>query len=312
MLMSDDDAMIIKALKESGFPFERKTRKKISELGIETYQSRYFVQNQYGETSKDIDVLGDVKFKTFESKDKELFPTLELRFVGEVKKWNKYKICFYEFDEVAGNFPISFPNFLNNCYSFGVFNGGHELLTNFHRKFGDIPFSKSICVLEKKFKPQKGGELVEDGYDDKGNQPIYITSNDLASACEYFHRKILYSRYLESPCIMFSIHGCFPIIFTGADIIRVSGIDDPTLDKVDYFLYLHACQDLDKVPITAKEKYYLPILITNFNGIDSSIDLINKISDLFYKEVEDLVIKQPLKIKAEFEDYKKIIEMFKK
>ena len=232
--MSDDDAIIIKALKESGFPFERKTRKKISELGIETYQSRYFVQNQYGETSKDIDVLGDVKFKTFESKDKELFPTLELRFVGEVKKWNKYKICFYEFDEVAGNFPISFPNFLNNCYSFGIFNGGHELLTNFHRKFGDIPFSKSICVLEKKFKPQKGGELVEDGYDNKGNQPIYITSNDLASACEYFHRKILYSRYLESPCIMFSIHGCFPIIITGADIIRVSGIDDPSLDKVDY------------------------------------------------------------------------------
>lgn len=239
-------------------------------------------------------------------------PTLQLRFVGEVKKWNKYRICFYEFDEVAGNFLISFPNFLNNCYSFGIFNGGHELLTNFHRKFGDIPFSKSICVLEKKFKSQKGGVLVEDGYDDKGNQPIYITSNDLASACEYFHRKILSMRYSESPCIMFSIHGCFPIIFTGADIIRVSGIDDPTLDKVDHFLYLHACQDLDKVPITAKEKYYLPILITNFNGIDSSIDLINKISDLFCKEVEDLVIKHPLKIKAEFEDYKRSIEKFKK
>jgi hypothetical protein len=309
-LMSKDEEMIIEALKESGFPFEIKIRKKLSDLGIETSQSRYFVQNQYGEVSKDIDALGDVKFKTFEDTAKELFPNLQLRLVGEVKKLNEHKICFYEFDEVAGNFPVSFPNFLNNCYSFGVFMGGHEYLSKFHQKFGHVPFSKTICCLEKKLKPQKGGRLVEDGYDDKGNQPIYNISNDLALACEYFHKKSIH--YSDSPCIMFGIHGCFPVIFTEAEIIKVSGIDEPTLDKVNYFLYLHACEDLDKVPITAKEKYYLPILITNLNGIDSSIDLVKKISDLFYKEIEDLIIKQPLRIKAEFEDYKKLIEKFKR
>ncbi len=69
---------------------------------------------------------------------------------------------------------------------------------------------------------------------------------------------------------------------------------------------------MDKVPLTAKEYYYLPILITNFNGIESSIELIKKISDLFYKEVEDLIIKQPLGIKAEADDIKKLMDKFKK
>ncbi len=308
--MSKDEEMMIEVLKQSGFPFERKIRKKISELGIDTSQSRYFVQNQYGEISKDIDVLGNVKLKTFGDKDKELFPTLQLRLVGEAKKWSEYKICFYDFDEVAENFPVSFPNFLNNCHSFGVFMGGHELLSEFFRKFGTAPFSKTVCYLEPKYTDTRKTKILR--YENNGNKIIYNTSNDLAFACEYFHKKIISIRYMESPCIMFGIHGCFPIIFTEAEIMRISGVDDPTLEKVDFFFYLHACEDLDKVPITAKEKYYLPILITNFNGIESSIDLIKKISDLFYKEVENLVIKQPFRIKAEFEDYKRLIEKFKR
>lgn len=289
--MSKKDLEMLKILEKEGFPLERKIRRKLLKLGIETTQSRYFAQNSQGDVSKDIDVLGNVHFKTYKSSDNTLFPNLHLRIIGEIKKWSGSKICFYELDnEKPGNLLLRFPNFLNNVYQFENYRGGEITASEFLSLFASIPLSKTVtCLIQENTKLQP-----------KGNAPLYLVSNDLALACEYLHQK----EYLNCRDDL-KIHACFPIVFTDAEIFHIKGINKLSARKVNLFMYLVACTDLDKVPVTTKEKYYLPILVVNQRGIKRAVEIINKISKDLSNDLEELT-KTPQLLKNEYDDYKKI------
>lgn len=291
--MSKDYQDVISMLEKEGFPFERKVRRELFNQGIENVQSRYLIQKEGIELSKDIDILGKIHFKTYKPQKGELRPNLSLRIIGEVKKLYGTKICFYELDnEKPENFLFRFPNLLNNCFNFKAYGGGDMVLSSFISLFGKIPISKALtCLIPNNNKSK---------YDSKGNALIYETSNELALACEYWHKQ---------ECLFFrddlKIHACFPVIFTEAELLKITGVKHLKAHKINLFIYLVACSDIDKVPITTKDKYYLPILIVNQSGIKKSIKLIKKISEVLCKDMEDL-IKNEDSLKREYEDYKKI------
>ena len=257
--MSKEYQDVISILEKEGFPFERKVRRELLKQGIETVQSRYLIQKGEIEISKDIDILGNIHFKTYNPLKGDLRPNLSLRIVGEVKKLSGTKICFYELDnEKPENFLLRFPNLLNNCFNFVDYGGGDIVLSSFNKLFGKFPISKTItCLIPNNHK-----------YETKGNAPIYEASNNLALACEYWHKQ---------ECLFFrddlKIHACFPVIFTEAELLKITGVKCLKVHKVNLFIYLVACSDIDKVPITTKNKYYLPILIVNKTGIKNQLDL---------------------------------------
>lgn len=308
MVKEEED--IIGILERTGFPLERKIRKVLRELGIETSQTRYFETFPDRKISRDLDISGHVILEKFEkSFRKKLYITLRLWLIGQVKKLGDHKICFYEIDEKIEDYKIPFPNLLNKFIFSDNFGGGY---TNFHNYFEHISLAKEISILEKNF---KGGDrknclgLKESG----GNEPIYTPSNELIRACEFYHN--LSINYVEDNAfgIEFFIGGCFPIIFTEADIFKVFDEDKLKIEKTNSFIYLIACPDMEKIPLTTRkyyiETYYLPVLVTNFDGIKSSVDMIKKIGNAIYKDVENASGENMMQ---EFQDHKNLAQKIRK
>ncbi|MBI2548787.1 hypothetical protein HYW21_05545 [Candidatus Woesearchaeota archaeon] len=285
---------IIEALKKSGIPFEVQIREKLKDLGINTFSSRYFEKNQYGEVSKDIDLLGNVKFKTFENKEKNLFPCLQLRVISEVKDWSNSSICIFELDgEEPENLPFMFPNFLSISSHLLGYGGGYILLSEFIKQFGSVVVSKSVVYLQ-----DNNGKLEQ-----KGNEPLFKSSNNLLNACEYQHKKSISWITDEKS---FKFNGLFPVIITRANIYKANIDNELSLDEIKSFFYLVACEDLDKLPITAKERYYLPILVLNEESLKDTVDLIKKISDALYNNIEKYITERPEIFTQEYQEYLKL------
>ncbi|MFA5929327.1 MAG: hypothetical protein WC861_00425 [Candidatus Micrarchaeia archaeon] len=305
--MNDNDEKLIKtAIEASGFPLERMVRKKLKELNIDTQSTQYIIRNEAGEgVSNELDVFGRLKHPVYSTKDKRFSASLNVRLVGEVKKFSDYSICFYDLDnEKPENFGIRFPNLLNSGFSLQKFLGGDQLLLDFKTDYGSIPFSKIACVLEPK-RPDNKPEIK--AYENKGNKLIFETASNLALACEYFHKR----EFLGPTDNYLIYHACFPVFFTDAKLIRIVGEENIQLEEVDNFIYLLAARDLDKIPLTAKEMYYLPILVTNVKGIESAVDLIRKIDANLVRDIETLM-ERPNCIDSEFKKYKELYERMKK
>lgn len=299
--MATEEEMIKQALEESGFPFERKVRKRLLELGLKTGTSRYFVHREDREISKEIDFLGKTISHTFEIEAFDFVIHLWLRIVGEAKKMQNSKICFYEYDNDAPpNIQAIFPNGLNHCNFLLNFTGGYFTISEIEKIFPDLPITKTICHLEEKNKPVKGGALEFDGFKNNGNMPFYSYANDLVNACEYYNKKQLLMKDKQ-----FYLSGFFPILFVESDIFQFSGIDELSLKKEDVFLYFVACQDIDELQLTTKDRIYLPILISNFNGIEKVVKIITKLSGIIQDAIQQAVDRDPESIQFEYETYMK-------
>jgi len=302
----DEEKLIKSAIEGSGFPLERMVRKKLKGLNIDTQSTQYITRNEAGaEISNELDIFGRFKHPVYSTKDKKSSIALNVRLVGEVKKYSDYSICFYELDnEKPENFEIRFPNLLNSSFSLQKFLGGHQLLLDFKTDYGSIPFSKIACVLEPK-RPDNKPEIK--AFENKGNKLIFEAASNLALACEYFHKR----EFLGPNDNYLAYHACFPVLFTDAKLVKIVGEENIQLEEVDNFIYLLAARDLDKIPLTAKEMYYLPILVTNFKGIASAVDLIRKIDANLVRDIETL-IERPNCIDSEFKKYKELYERMKK
>lgn len=297
-------AKIVETLKKTGLPLEIEVRRKLTKLGIDkVHQSRYFIKNQYGEVSKDTDAVGELAFKTFEHKNtRDYFAIcLQLRLVAEIKKMQESKICFYEVEnEKPENFPFVFPNFLwiNNL----GYGGGRKLLSELTNELGELKIAKSISYLQ--FVQNKKNN-VDSEYEDKGNSPIFDIANDLLLACEYHHKKSI--SWITKPD-HFKYNGLFPTLITEAELVQVIVNGNKLkLKPADFFFYLLPCRDLDLVPITAKEHYYVPILIINNKKLDKGIELIKKISNNLYNECETKIKTRPDLFKNEYSEFTKFI-----
>jgi hypothetical protein len=239
---------------------------------------------------------------------------LQFPIIGQVKKWSDYKICFYEVDEQLDYCRIPFPNFLGKLIFSTTFTGGYIEFTKFVNEFGPISLSKELSLLKPTFAPKAGtrNDVVQIGYQGSGNGLIYDVSNELASACEWFHGRAI--NYFEIPHnIEFIINGCFPIIFTDAKILKI-GDDKSAPCETGYFIYLVAYPDLDKIPLTTRKYhnddiYYLPILVVNLDSVGSSARIIKKIIDVVSKEVENSSEED---IREEFDNHKYINERLAK
>lgn len=278
-------------LVRGGFPFERKVRKKLLDCGLKTESSQYFKKFPDGEISSELDVFGTIKSAFIQAPGSPNHASLKLNLVGAVKKYSEMKICFYELDnENPDNFDILFPNLLNHALSLNKFLGGYQTLSEFYNNWGSLHFSKSVIVLEPKSR--------ESGFVSKGNAPLFSIANDLARACEYLHQKSILGPSQNS--VLF--HGCFPVLFTDSEIFLISESDAIDLKPVDSFMYLVTCRDLDEVPLATKEHYYLPILVSNFAGIEKVAGLLQQISDCLSDEINSLA-RNPAALQNEIRHY---------
>lgn len=294
-----DINMLLYELKRSGFPLEKKVRSKLNELEIKTFNFRFFTKDQYGkDISHDLDASGDiVRIENVDTVDENIKGNLILDIMGEVKNWNGYKICFFE--ESKEIVKLAFPNFLGENFNFNIFAGGHIIFSDFVTRFGNIPLAIDVNCLHTK-SDNIGYEINEEKYG--GNYIIYdVTDNKLIPACEY-----LYSRSSGFPKDLL-IRGCFPIIFTNAKIYKISD-DADTCNTVDNFIYIHACRTPNEFPITTKKEEFLPILITNFNGIDSAAKLIKEMVKIIIEEFQNIVNDQE-KVKEEYVKHQNILEI---
>lgn len=117
--MNDEESKsIIKAIEDSGFPFERKVRRRLKELGFDTQSTQYMAKNKEGiEISNELDVFGRIKHPIVSTQDNKLHVSLNVRIVGEVKKYSDYVICFYDLDNEN---PDNFWDMLSKSFESGV------------------------------------------------------------------------------------------------------------------------------------------------------------------------------------------------
>jgi len=291
---------ILQVLNETGFPFEIEVRKKLRKLGINTTPTRYFVETDKGFTSRDLDVFGiihedSVKMDRGHCK-------LKFQVLGEVKKYIDYNICYFRLDgENPENILIKLPNFTSLERPFLEIAESGLTLTKLKEKITNLNVSKSICVVEKNknFNPKKPNS---DEFKENGNKPIFDNANELIRACEFFHNKHI--KNYNDP-VYHVINWLVPVIFTKAKIFEVSIEHEEAkeLKEKNHLLYLVACLDLDKVPITAREYFYLPVFIVNEDGINDILsNLLNWFKQIHAK-LANFAQTNPEIIKQEIQKY---------
>jgi len=200
---------------------------------------------------------------------------------------------------------------LNQGYSLQKFLGGKQTLSEFRDRYGYTNFSKTVSVFEPErkqgskipaYKVAKEENKNKFGtYSSEGNPPIFDTASNLALACENFHKRELViptDNYLN-------YQACFPILFTNARLVKVQGEGSTTLQETNHFIYLVACRNLDMLPLTAKDNYYLPIMITNFDGIAPVVEMVSKIDQDLKSDVE-MVLEHPDFFDNELKKYREL------
>ncbi|MFW9993662.1 MAG: hypothetical protein ACFFD4_16570 [Candidatus Odinarchaeota archaeon] len=296
----DERTKLVAAIKASGFPFERKIRDNLGNKIPDILQTRYIEHFSDGDVSRDLDVYGHVINECLEVPNTRISFQFELLLIGEVKSWKEAKICFYEIEkEKSSGLKLSFPNFLNKLDHLSEIRGGTISFQDFARIGSDLLFTKSVDIFTPKGGSSRSGELKSDG-----NHRLHETASNLAVACEYFHQKA-YDFYHLPLDEMFIIHGCFPVIFVDAGIYQVveedSGI---VLAEKDLFIYLTGLSNLKKTPHTIKYRSYLPVLITNYSGIDKAIDLLTSLKDFIKDSITSTIENKQHLIKLELNDFK--------
>ncbi|OIO24553.1 hypothetical protein AUJ13_02345 [Candidatus Micrarchaeota archaeon CG1_02_49_24] len=291
-------------LKETGFPLEIKVRKQLHDFGLTVYQSKYNTDRTGNDISKDLDIEAHFGVNVLHSRDIDMNVLLTVRVIGEVKKWATKNICIFEKENFNNeNFILRLPNFLNDGFTFQHYLGGVISAKRFFELAGKISVSENIAIVdENSNKDTKKGNMKK--VMDEGNNIVYDESVDIAFACEYVHRRELNNyKGIDN---MFPIHACFPLLVTDAKIMKVSmdeGFEIKDLDDVDNFIYLSPQPYANKLSLTTKRNPILPIVVTTFNGLSKSIDLIKKMKELIDDDVT-FISNNPTSITREHTNYK--------